>query len=116
MSLESAIAAHRAGRLVEARGMYERIVRDRPEQADVWNLLGTLARQESRPSEAIEYISRAIELNPKSLDHCSKFRRRPASASSMSDLNLARLWRSRLSRLSGSPCASLMSCMASASV
>ena len=67
--LESALAAHRAGRLAEARKLYEQIVQDQPDQVDAWNLLGTLARQENRSLDAVRHISRAIELNPKSSEY-----------------------------------------------
>ncbi len=61
--LQQAIALHKTGNLAEAQGIYREILAENPKNPDALHLLGVLARQERRPGEAVELISRAIAIN-----------------------------------------------------
>ena len=60
-----ALEHFRAGRLAEAERLYRQVIEQRPDDADVWNLLGALAHQRGDHREALELIGRAIRLMPR---------------------------------------------------
>ena len=62
-TLESAAQHHRAGRLDEAEAGYRAILAREPRNGDALHLLGVVAHQSGRYTEAIERISQAIALN-----------------------------------------------------
>ena len=62
-SLETAIQAHRAGRLTEAEVMYRDVLEREPRKAEAMHLLGVVAHQSTRHAEAIDLITRAIALD-----------------------------------------------------
>jgi protein O-GlcNAc transferase len=63
---------HRAGRLADAEAIYRQILLQNPSHADALHLLGVLASQTGRSGDAIDLISRAIELNPDAAAyHCN---------------------------------------------
>jgi len=66
--LDAAVAAHRAGRLDEARGLYERILARVPAQVDCLHLLGVLAGQEGDPSRGLELLHQARLRAPDRMD------------------------------------------------
>src|SRR5882724_4446573 len=66
---ELALEQHRAGRLVEAEGLYRKILRFEPNHADATHMLGGLAFACGRAPEAIQLIRRAIGLNPQAPDY-----------------------------------------------
>src|SRR5690606_40149474 len=62
--LNAAVARHQAGDLEAARGIYQDILKEHPDQADALHLLGVLRDQQGAHAEAVELISRAIALSP----------------------------------------------------
>ncbi|TAM54049.1 MAG: tetratricopeptide repeat protein [Paraburkholderia sp.] len=65
--VEDALVHHRSGRLQEARARYEAALARMPRHADAWHLLGVVAMQESRYADALDSISRAIEISPQAV-------------------------------------------------
>jgi predicted TPR repeat methyltransferase len=66
--LEKAISLHRAGRLDEARRLYDRIVAADPRNASAWHFLGVLQHQCGESDVAVASITRALELDPSYAD------------------------------------------------
>jgi tetratricopeptide (TPR) repeat protein len=62
--LESAVALHRAGRLVDAERIYRQILQHQPDHDASMHLLGVVARDNGRTDEAIALIRGAIAINP----------------------------------------------------
>lgn len=62
--LAEAIVHHRAGRLVEAGGIYAAILNADPGHADALHLQGVVANQEGRCDDALVLIEKAIAINP----------------------------------------------------
>jgi len=60
---ELALQHHRANRLPEAESLYRQLLASDPNHADALHMLGVLANQTGRVSDAIELIRRAIQLN-----------------------------------------------------
>jgi len=63
-SLNDALQHHQAGRIAEARGIYEKILAENPNDAQALRLLGMIARQEGRLDDALRLIGRSIEIDP----------------------------------------------------
>lgn len=61
--LESAVAAHRQGRLSEADAGYQRILRLQPRHFDALHLAGLLATQRNDARTGVELIGRAIAID-----------------------------------------------------
>jgi protein O-GlcNAc transferase len=64
--LQSAVAHHRAGRLTEAESLYRQLRAVAPKHFDVLHLSGLVALQQSRPADAVEFLTRAHALDRKS--------------------------------------------------
>lgn len=62
--IQAGIAAHRAGRLDEAKQAYLNALRIDAECSDAWHLLGVVVQQLGEPAVAIQFIARAIEIAP----------------------------------------------------
>lgn len=62
--LARAQAAHQAGRLEEARALYEQVLAAEPRQAEALHLLGYLWFQKADTARALDLIGRAIALQP----------------------------------------------------
>jgi len=62
--LQRAMACHRDGRLLEAEPLYRQYLEQAPAHAAALHLFGVLAHQTKRPEMAIEYIQRAVALEP----------------------------------------------------
>nr|WP_290226605.1 tetratricopeptide repeat protein [Trichocoleus desertorum] len=62
--LKTAIQHHQAGRLAEAEALYQQILEEQPDQAEVWQLRGALAASAKRNTDAIAYYQQALALNP----------------------------------------------------
>lgn len=58
-----AMSRHQGGKLEEARGLYEEILRDQPGHADSLHMLGLIAHQEGRNEDARDLLAAAIESN-----------------------------------------------------
>ena len=59
-----ALAHHRAGRLDEARAIYERIIELDPSQPSALDLLGMIHHQQGRQEQAADFVQRAIAAAP----------------------------------------------------
>lgn len=62
--LNEAMALHGAGRIVEAKAIYERLLTVRPDQPEVLRLLGTAEYQSGDLGACIAALSRSLELFP----------------------------------------------------
>lgn len=63
--LQQAMACHRDGRWQEAEPLYRQYLEHAPAHAAALHLFGVLAHQTKRPALAIEFIERAIDLEPR---------------------------------------------------
>jgi predicted O-linked N-acetylglucosamine transferase (SPINDLY family) len=64
-----ALQHHQAGRLQEAEAIYRQILQIQPDHPDALHLLGVIAHQVGQHHIAVDYISRAIGLNPKTAEY-----------------------------------------------
>ncbi|MDA0241328.1 MAG: tetratricopeptide repeat protein, partial [Proteobacteria bacterium] len=64
--ISQAQSLHIAGRLQEAGGLYEKMLKAEPENVDALSLYGTLLAQRGKTSEALEFLKKALELAPDS--------------------------------------------------
>ena len=62
--IEQALRAHQAGRLAEAKTLYEQALESQPRHPDALNLAGVVALQTGAAERAIGLIQRAIEVQP----------------------------------------------------
>jgi protein O-GlcNAc transferase len=65
--LQAAVAHHRAGRLAEAETVYRQLRAVAPKHFDVWQLSGLVALQQTRPLEAVQFLTRALAIDRKSI-------------------------------------------------
>jgi predicted TPR repeat methyltransferase len=68
VDIDKAIALHRAGRLEEARRLYDQILAADPGNASVWHFLGVLQHQSGDSEVAVENLTRALDLDPRYAD------------------------------------------------
>jgi predicted O-linked N-acetylglucosamine transferase (SPINDLY family) len=68
-ALETAIAHQQAGRVRQAEKVCRRILRDSPQFADAWHLLGVLQCRPGEVGQAMESVRKAIELQPGAADY-----------------------------------------------
>lgn len=61
--LTNAVQLHQSGRLRDAEQIYRQILQRDPRNADALHLMGVIAHQEGRHSEAVEWIERAIGIH-----------------------------------------------------
>jgi tetratricopeptide (TPR) repeat protein len=61
---DAGVAAHRAGRLAEARGAYEAILARNPDHFDALHMLGVAVTQAGEPDRGATMIARAIRMVP----------------------------------------------------
>lgn len=66
--LAAARSAHRAGRLQEARDLYERAIRARPRSGDANFGLGDLLARTGFVDEGVKRLARAIEIDPSRIE------------------------------------------------
>jgi predicted O-linked N-acetylglucosamine transferase (SPINDLY family) len=64
-TLQDAIALHLQGKLGQAEEMYRQLLVHRPQNADLFNLLGVVAHQRERYQEALDLISCAVAIDPR---------------------------------------------------
>ncbi len=62
--LLKAIAAHQAGRIAEAKAMYERILRRRANDPDALNFLGMLVFQQGNQARGVALLQRSVKNAP----------------------------------------------------
>ena len=67
--LQSALAQHQAGQLAAAEAGYRQVLTQSPNSSAAWHLLGALCLQSGRHQDAINAISRAIQLEPGNADY-----------------------------------------------
>ncbi|MGA3067765.1 MAG: tetratricopeptide repeat protein [Tepidisphaeraceae bacterium] len=65
---DSAYALHAAGDLAKAGEIYRRILVERPEDAEVLQLLGVLCLQRGEKKEAREFLERSLKIEPAAPD------------------------------------------------
>jgi len=63
-ALAEALEHHQAGRVSQAETIYQEILRQEPDQADAWHMLGVAAAQQGQREKALSLIAHAIRLNP----------------------------------------------------
>lgn len=63
--LNEAAAHHQGQRIVQAEGLYRRILNECPDHADALHLLGVLSFQKAQHDKALELIARAIKIDNK---------------------------------------------------
>ncbi len=71
VDVDKALALHRAGRLDEARRLYEHILAADPRNASVWHFLGVLHHQSGNTELGVASITRALDLDPLYADACN---------------------------------------------
>jgi predicted TPR repeat methyltransferase len=71
VDIDKAISLHRAGRLDDARRLYERILAAEPGNASVWHFLGVLQHQSGNSELGVASITRALDLDPRYADACN---------------------------------------------
>jgi predicted TPR repeat methyltransferase len=62
--LLKAITAHQAGRIAEAKAMYERVLRRRPHDPDALNFLGMLEFRQGARARGIELLQKSVKSSP----------------------------------------------------
>src|ERR1035437_2109619 len=60
-----ALDHHRAGHLTEASGLYQEILKARPDHTDILYLLGVIAHQTGQPAQAVQLMRRALAIDRK---------------------------------------------------
>ena len=63
-ALQRGVAAHKAGKLEEAEGLYRAILQAHPAHADANHNLGVLAVSVNKAGEALPFFKTALETNP----------------------------------------------------
>ncbi len=63
-ALQSAMAQHQAGNLVQAELLYKQVLRAQPKQADALHLLGLIAKQKGDFKSAVQLIKQSLVENP----------------------------------------------------
>jgi tetratricopeptide (TPR) repeat protein len=67
-----ALEYHQRGNLAEATRIYQSVLSRQPNHVDALHLLGVAALQQGQPKKAVEFISRAVALNPGAASfHCN---------------------------------------------
>jgi predicted O-linked N-acetylglucosamine transferase (SPINDLY family) len=62
--LQEGIAHHSHSRLEAARAAYQKVLQAQPQNSRAWHLLGVVASQTGQPTLAIEFIGKALALDP----------------------------------------------------
>ncbi len=64
LEFQAALATHQSGRLAEAEALYQAILSTRPGHPDAMHLIGVVKVQSGQPEIGIDWITRAIAVNP----------------------------------------------------
>jgi tetratricopeptide (TPR) repeat protein len=84
-ALQTALAAHKAGRLAEAAAAYETILKIEPDNADALHLAGLIALQRGDAAGALARIGRAAALNPRNAAYHMNLGRARQAAGQLED-------------------------------
>lgn len=68
--IQAALGAQQAGRLEEAKALYEGLLDERPDTPDALHLLGVICLQSGDPAAGIDYMRRALALVPDDVQIC----------------------------------------------
>src|SRR5262245_25271779 len=71
--LQEAVVLHQRGRLLEAEGLYDFVLKLVPENFNALHLLGLLRHQQGRPAEALQLIAAALRSNSGNADALSNY-------------------------------------------
>src|SRR5262245_57901623 len=71
--LQQAVALHQHGRLSEAEGLYDFVLKLAPSNFNALHLLGVLRHQQGRPAEALQLIAAALRSNSGNADALSNY-------------------------------------------
>lgn len=63
---QKALALHRSGDLDAAESLYQQLLHDNPDHTDLLHLLSILCGQQGRLQDALQYVSKALVLEPNS--------------------------------------------------
>ena len=63
-ALQSAMAQHQAGNLLQAEALYKQVLRAQPKQADALHLLGLIAKQKGDFKTAVQLMKQSLAENP----------------------------------------------------
>src|SRR5215475_11922056 len=63
-TLDQALQFHQAGEFASAEKIYHRLLQTEPESFAPLHMLGVLRAQQNRPGEAIQWIERALKVEP----------------------------------------------------
>ncbi len=66
--LQSAVALHQSGRLMQAASIYKQVLDVDPKNGDALHLLGLVFHQSGQPTTAVKLIKRALEVYPNQSD------------------------------------------------
>jgi len=70
--LSQARSLHQAGRIAEARQLYEEVIGLQPDHVEALNALGVLSGQSRNPQQAIQYFERVLAAQPDDIGaHCN---------------------------------------------
>lgn len=61
---DEAFANHKSGKLTAARDLYEQILKEEPQNHEVWDLLGVLYTQAKQFDKALTCLQKAISIKP----------------------------------------------------
>jgi protein O-GlcNAc transferase len=64
-AFQRAFRHHQAGQLQQAEALYRQVLAVHPNHADSLHLLGIIARQMGQPLRALEYLDKAIKIQPR---------------------------------------------------
>ena len=64
-----AVSLHQQGKILEAKPIYESILKAFPRHADAMNLLGIIVNEQGHPTQAIQLMRKSIELNPNEIGY-----------------------------------------------
>lgn len=67
------LSLHQQGKILEAKPIYESVLKAFPQHADAMNLLGVIANQLGNSAQAIQLISKSIQLNPNEVGYRINF-------------------------------------------
>ena len=68
--LQKGLALHQKNKLQEAKVIYEQILKIDPYHFDAYALLGLLSCQKKQFTQAVNFLSKALQINPNHAETC----------------------------------------------